>query len=138
MAAAMGRKMRMGSQAASVGRSRLKPPRDWQASVTAENDTATTRQMPIEQAAGRSFATIEGLGAERLHPLQQAWLDEDVAQCGFCQPGMIMTAAAMLADNPSPTDAEIDEVMADSVCRCGTYNRMREAIRRAAGELRRR
>ena len=94
--------------------------------------------MPIEQAAGRSFATIEGLGAERLHPLQQAWLDEDVAQCGFCQPGMIMTAAAMLADNPSPTDAEIDEVMADSVCRCGTYNRMREAIRRAAGELRRR
>ena len=88
--------------------------------------------LPIADAAGRSFVTIEGLGRDRLHPLQQAWLDADVAQCGYCQPGMIMTAAAMLADNPTPTDAEIDRVMSDSVCRCGTYNRMREAIRRAA------
>ena len=89
-------------------------------------------QIRIADAAGRSFVTIEGLGARKLHPLQQAWLDVDVAQCGFCQPGMIMSAAAMLAANPAPTDAEIDEVMSDSVCRCGTYNRMREAIRRAA------
>ena len=86
----------------------------------------------VADAAGRSFVTIEGLGAKRLHPLQQAWLDADVAQCGFCQPGMIMTAAALLAVNPAPTDAQIDEAMSDSVCRCGTYNRMREAIRAAA------
>lgn len=89
--------------------------------------------LTIAEAAGRSFTTIEGLAqGETLHPVQQAWLDEDVAQCGFCQPGMIMTAAALLAGNPAPTDAEIDEAMSSSVCRCGTYNRMRDAIRRAA------
>ena len=89
-------------------------------------------QVPIAEAAGKSFTTIEGLGAGGLHPCQQAWLDEDVAQCGYCQPGMIMTAAAFLAASPSPSDAEIDRAMSDSVCRCGTYNRMRAAIRRAA------
>jgi aerobic-type carbon monoxide dehydrogenase small subunit (CoxS/CutS family) len=94
--------------------------------------------LPIAAAAGRRFTTIEGLGANGLHPVQQAWLDEDVAQCGFCQPGMIMTAAAMLAGNPSPSDAAIDEVMSNSVCRCGTYNRMRAAIRRAAAGMSRR
>ena len=88
--------------------------------------------IPVSAAAGRSFVTIEGLGAKRLHVIQQAWLDADVAQCGYCQPGMIMTAAALLASNASPTDAQIDEAMSDSVCRCGTYLRMREAIRRAA------
>jgi isoquinoline 1-oxidoreductase alpha subunit len=93
-------------------------------------------QVPVAEAAGKSFVTIEGLGAQRLHPCQQAWLDEDVAQCGFCQPGMIMNAAAFLARNPSPSDAEIDAAMSDSVCRCGTYNRMRAAIRRAARSLR--
>ena len=90
-------------------------------------------QVTIADAAGGSFATIEGLGAGGLHACQQAWLDEDVAQCGFCQPGMIMTAAALLAATPSPTDAQIDAAMSSSVCRCGTYNRMRAAIRRAAG-----
>jgi len=93
--------------------------------------------ISIAEAAGRSFVTIEGLGAEQLHPVQQAWLDADVAQCGFCQPGMIMTAAALLTENPSPSDAEIDEAMSQSVCRCGTYNRMREAIRRAAEGMKR-
>jgi len=88
--------------------------------------------VPIAEAAGRSFTTIEGLANGKLHAVQQAWLDEDVAQCGFCQPGMIMTAAALLERHPSPTDAEIDEAMSGSVCRCGTYNRMRAAIRRAA------
>jgi aerobic-type carbon monoxide dehydrogenase small subunit (CoxS/CutS family) len=88
--------------------------------------------IPIAAAAGRSFVTIEGLGEKRLHPLQRAWLDADVAQCGFCQPGMIMSAAALLAANQTASDAEIDEVMSESVCRCGTYNRMREAIRRVA------
>jgi isoquinoline 1-oxidoreductase alpha subunit len=93
-------------------------------------------QIPISAAAGRSFVTIEGLGAKRLHPCQQAWLDLDVAQCGYCQPGMIMTAAALLAENPSPSDAEIDAVLSDHVCRCGTYNRMRAAVRRAAAATR--
>jgi len=89
--------------------------------------------VPIAAAAGKSYVTIEGLGTPaKLHPVQQAWLDADVAQCGFCQPGMIMTAAAMLAETPSPTDQQIDAAMSGSVCRCGTYNRMREAIRRAA------
>lgn len=94
--------------------------------------------IPISSAAGRAFTTIEGLGAKELHPVQRAWLDADVAQCGYCQPGMIMTAAALLAERPSPTDAEIDAVMSELVCRCGTYNRMREAIRRAADAMRKR
>jgi len=92
--------------------------------------------VPIAQANGRRFTTIEGLGADGLHAVQQAWLDGDVAQCGFCQPGMIMTAAALIAEHPDPTDAQIDEAMSGSVCRCGTYRRMREAIRRAAREAR--
>jgi isoquinoline 1-oxidoreductase alpha subunit len=88
--------------------------------------------VPIAEAAGREFTTIEGLGERGLHPCQQAWLDVDVAQCGFCQPGMIMAAAALLNQHPAPTDAQIDAAMSDLVCRCGTYNRMREAIHRAA------
>jgi len=88
--------------------------------------------IPVAAAAGKSYVTIEGLAGKQLHACQQAWIDEDVAQCGYCQPGMIMTAAALLRANPSPSDAEIDAAMANSVCRCGTYNRMRAAIRRAA------
>jgi isoquinoline 1-oxidoreductase subunit alpha len=88
--------------------------------------------IPISAAAAKSYVTIEGLASKQLHACQQAWLEEDVAQCGYCQPGMIMTAAALLRANPSPTDVEIDAAMANSVCRCGTYNRMRAAIRRAA------
>jgi isoquinoline 1-oxidoreductase alpha subunit len=101
---------------------------------TIHRDGAAVRScmVPISDAAGGRFVTIEGLGAKKLHPCQQAWLDADVAQCGFCQPGMIMTAAALLEGTPAPTDAQIDEAMANSVCRCGTYNRMREAIHRAA------
>lgn len=94
--------------------------------------------MPIAAADGGRFTTIEGLGEERMHPLQQAWLDEDVAQCGYCQPGMIMSAAALLKDTPSPSDAEIDAAMSTSVCRCGTYTRMRAAIRKAAAAMRNR
>jgi isoquinoline 1-oxidoreductase alpha subunit len=102
-----------------------------------ENGQATRSCLiPVSAAAGKRYVTIEGLGAPRLHACQQAWLDEDVAQCGYCQPGMIMTAAAFLRENPSPTDEEIDAAMASSVCRCGTYNRMRAAIRRAATALR--
>lgn len=86
----------------------------------------------FREAAGKSYTTIEGLSADGSHPIQQAWLAEDVAQCGYCQPGMIMNACALLAAKPKPTDADIDAAMADSVCRCGTYPRIRKAIRRAA------
>jgi len=91
-------------------------------------------QIPVSEANGRGFTTIEGLSATGDHPCQKAWLAEDVAQCGYCQPGMIMTAASLLMNNPNPTPAEIDAVMSKSVCRCGTYGRMRRAILRAARE----
>ena len=86
---------------------------------------------PIAECAERTLTTIEGLAdGEQLHPVQQAWIDEDVAQCGFCQPGQIMAAVALLANNPNPTDADIDAI--ENVCRCGTYSRIRAAIKRAA------
>jgi isoquinoline 1-oxidoreductase subunit alpha len=93
-------------------------------------------QIPCSETAGRNFMTIEGLSRDGNHPCQQAWLDEEVAQCGFCQPGMIMTACGLLKTNPNPMDADIDNVLSDSVCRCGTYPRMRKAIRRAAEKMR--
>jgi isoquinoline 1-oxidoreductase alpha subunit len=84
--------------------------------------------------AGRSIRTIEGLAeGAKLHPVQQAWIDVDVAQCGYCQAGQIMSAAALLAKNPDPTDADIDAAMAGNYCRCGTYNRIRRAVHNAAG-----
>jgi isoquinoline 1-oxidoreductase alpha subunit len=87
---------------------------------------------PVSECAGRAVTTIEGLAnGATLHPVQQAWIDEDVAQCGFCQPGQIMAAAALLASNAHPTDADID--LLENVCRCGTYVRIRKAIHRAAG-----
>ena len=89
-------------------------------------------QVAAREAKGRSFTTIEGLSKDASHPCQRAWLEEDVAQCGFCQPGMILSACSLLRDHPNPTDGEIDTAMSDSICRCGTYPRMRKAIRRAA------
>ena len=90
--------------------------------------------VTISQAAGKNVVTIEGLAKNgRLHPVQQAWLDDDVAQCGYCQPGQIMQAAAMLKTNKAPTDADIDGIM--NVCRCGTYCRIRTAIKRAAAAM---
>jgi isoquinoline 1-oxidoreductase alpha subunit len=85
---------------------------------------------------GQAVTTIEGLGKGRLHVLQEAWLAEDVAQCGYCQPGQIMSAAALLATRPRPTDAEIDDALSGNLCRCGTYPRIRAAVRRAAGVAR--
>lgn len=76
--------------------------------------------------------TIEGLSADRSHPVQQAWIEQDVPQCGYCQSGQIMSAVALLAKKPQPTDADIDEAMAGNLCRCGTYTRIRSAIHRAA------
>jgi len=101
-----------------------------------ENGTAVRScQIAIAKAADKSYTTIEGLSAVSSngnHPCQMAWVEEDVAQCGFCQPGMIMEAAALLARDHTPSDAEIDQVMAQHVCRCGTYQRIRRAIHRAA------
>ena len=88
---------------------------------------------PITAAAGRRVITIEGLSPDGSHPVQRAWVEEDVSQCGYCQPGQIMSAAALLAAKPHPTDAEIDAAMSGNICRCGTYNRVRRAIHRAAG-----
>ena len=88
---------------------------------------------PISQAAGKKITTIEGLGANGLHPLQKAWIAEDVPQCGYCQSGQIMAAVALLAKTPKPTDAQITESMSANICRCGTYDRIRKAIHRAAG-----
>ncbi|HEX5064086.1 MAG TPA: (2Fe-2S)-binding protein [Kofleriaceae bacterium] len=88
---------------------------------------------PVRRAEGRSVTTIEGLSSDGSHPVQQAWLDLRVPQCGYCQVGQIMTAAALLEAKPKPTDAEIDQSMAGNICRCGTYTRIRSAIKKAAG-----
>jgi aerobic-type carbon monoxide dehydrogenase small subunit (CoxS/CutS family) len=87
---------------------------------------------PISDAGDKKITTIEGLSANRSHPLQQAWVAEDVPQCGYCQSGMIMTAAALLAEKPKPTDEEIDAALGTHICRCGTYQRIRQAVHRAA------
>jgi isoquinoline 1-oxidoreductase alpha subunit len=88
--------------------------------------------LPVGQVEGE-VTTIEGLAINgKLHPVQQAWLDEQVAQCGYCQAGQIMSAAALLEANPAPTDADIDEAMNGNLCRCGTYPRIRSAIKKAA------
>lgn len=88
---------------------------------------------PVRRAEGKSVTTIEGLSPDRKHPLQQAWLELRVPQCGYCQAGQLMSASALLAANPKPTDAEIDASMAGNLCRCGTYVRILAAIKRAAG-----
>lgn len=93
-------------------------------------------QLDVSRIRGRAVTTIEGLSADGGHPLQRAWIAEDVPQCGYCQAGQIMGAAALLAARPKPTDAEIDTAMAGHVCRCGTYVRIRAAIHRAAEEAR--
>jgi aerobic-type carbon monoxide dehydrogenase small subunit (CoxS/CutS family) len=90
---------------------------------------------PISNVAGKSVTTIEGLSADRSNPIQQAWIAEDVPQCGYCQSGQIMTAAALLAKTANPTDADIDEAMRNNICRCGTYQSIRRAVHLAA-ELR--
>ena len=90
---------------------------------------------PMSTAAGKRVTTIEGLSRNTTHALQQAWIAEDVPQCGYCQSGQIMSAAALVAKTAKPTDAEIDEAMSGNICRCGTYNRIRRAIHRAAGQV---
>lgn len=87
---------------------------------------------PVTAAQGREITTIEGLANGQLHPLQQAWIDEQVPQCGYCQSGQIMSAAALLKRNPTPSDNEIDAAMQGNICRCGTYDRVRNAIKKAS------
>jgi isoquinoline 1-oxidoreductase alpha subunit len=93
-------------------------------------------QTPVSAAAGKKISTIESLSKDNSHPLQKAWLAHDVPQCGYCQSGQLMSAAALLAKNKNPTDADIDNAMSGNICRCGTYNRMRAAIHDAAAEMR--
>ncbi len=106
---------------------------------TVHVDDVATRScvMPVGQAEGKAITTIEGLSPDGSHPLQQAWLALDVPQCGYCQSGMLMSAAALLNDKPKPTDQDINDAM-NNICRCGTYNRVRAAIHMAAeGGIRR-
>ena len=101
--------------------------------VHLEGEAVRSCVTPVSRAAGKEVTTIEGLGDELRRPLQQAWIDEDVPQCGYCQSGQIMAAAVLLRENPNPTDADIDDCMTGNICRCGTYLRIRRAIHRAAG-----
>jgi aerobic-type carbon monoxide dehydrogenase small subunit (CoxS/CutS family) len=101
---------------------------------TVHVDGVATRScvLPLRAVAGKSVTTIEGLAPNRSHPLQRAWVELDVPQCGYCQSGQIMAAAALLRANSAPTDADIDAAMSGNLCRCGTYARIRSAIHRAA------
>ena len=100
--------------------------------VHIDGQPARSCSTTAASAVGREITTIEGLSDENSHPLQQAWIEDTVPQCGYCQSGQIMSAAALLARSPDPTDSEIDSAMAGNLCRCGTYNRIRQAIHRAA------
>ena len=106
---------------------------------TVHLDGAAVRSCSVEvgTVAGKHVRTIEGLAGEggALHPLQEAWIEHDVAQCGYCQPGQLMQAAALLNRHPKPSDSEIDDAMSGNLCRCGTYVRIRAAIHSAAGKV---
>lgn len=100
--------------------------------VQLDGEPVKSCSTPLSAVAGRSVQTIEGLSPDGRHPLQLAWVLEDVPQCGYCQSGQIMTAAALLAKHPRPSDAQIDAAMSEVLCRCGSYGRIRRAIHRAA------
>ncbi len=100
--------------------------------VHLDGEAAHACMTPVSAVAERRVVTIEGLSPQRDHPVQLAWIAEEVPQCGYCQPGQIMAAAALLAKTPKPTDADIDQAMSGNLCRCGTYLRIRRAIHRAA------
>lgn len=96
---------------------------------------ARSCSFPVGSVAGKKITTIEGLSNNRSHPVQQAWIEEQVPQCGYCQSGQIMTAVAFLEKNPRPTAAEVDDAMSNNICRCGTAQRMRKAILKAAERM---
>ena len=100
--------------------------------VTLDGKAVRSCQTPVSTVSGRKVMTIEGLSSDSSHPLQKAWIAEQVPQCGYCQSGQIMSAAALLTKTPRPTDEDIDAAMAGNICRCGTYQRIRRAIHRAA------
>jgi isoquinoline 1-oxidoreductase alpha subunit len=104
--------------------------------VMVEGNAVRSCVTPVERVSGKRITTIEGLSAANTHPVQKAWIDEQVAQCGYCQPGQMMSAAALLAANNNPSDDDIDRAMSGNICRCGTYVRIRKAIHRAAAEIR--
>ena len=103
--------------------------------VLANGEAIRSCSTPLQTVAGKKITTIEGLSPDGTHPLQKAWLAENVPQCGYCQAGQIMSAAALLQKTKKPTDAQIDEAMSGNLCRCGTYMRIRSAIHRAAEEV---
>ena len=102
-------------------------------SVHIDGEVVRACVTPVRRAEGKAVTTIEGLSSDGTHPLQQAWVELNVPQCGYCQAGQIMTAAALLRKRPKPTDQEIDVSMGGNICRCGTYIRIRAAIKKAAG-----
>jgi isoquinoline 1-oxidoreductase alpha subunit len=101
---------------------------------TVHIDGEATRSCitPVSSVAGKKVTTIEGLSPDRSHPVQRAWIEVDVPQCGYCQSGQIMSASALLAQKPKPSDSDIDDAMKGNICRCGTYQRIRQAVHRAA------
>jgi aerobic-type carbon monoxide dehydrogenase small subunit (CoxS/CutS family) len=100
--------------------------------VNLEGDAIRSCVTPLSRAEGKRVTTVEGLSKRNAHPLQRAWLAEQVPQCGYCQSGQLMSAAVLLRKNPKPTDADIDDAMSGNICRCGTYGRIRRAIHLAA------
>ena len=100
--------------------------------VHVEGNAVRSCMLQVSQLVGMNITTIEGLSADGDHPVQKAWLEHDVPQCGYCQSGQIMTAAALLKNNPAPSDREIDAAMNGNICRCGTYVRIKEAIKTAS------
>jgi isoquinoline 1-oxidoreductase alpha subunit len=102
--------------------------------VHLDGEAVRSCTLPVGQVSGRAITTIEGLSPSGDHPLQRAWIEEKVSQCGYCQPGQIMATAVLLAETPHPSDDDIDAAMSGNLCRCGTYQRIRRAIHRAAGE----
>jgi len=100
--------------------------------VHLDGEAVRSCSVPVSAASGKQITTIEGLSGDGSHPLQLAWVVEQVPQCGYCQSGQIMQAAALLAKTPAPTDADIDAAMSGNICRCGTYQRIRAAIHRAS------
>jgi isoquinoline 1-oxidoreductase subunit alpha len=100
--------------------------------VHIDGEVARSCSTPISKVAGKKVTTIEGLSADGSHPVQVAWMAEDVPQCGYCQSGQIMSAVALLVKKSNPTDSDIDDAMSGNICRCGTYQRIRKAIHRAA------
>lgn len=100
--------------------------------IMLDNVAVRSCMLPVSAVSKKSITTIEGLSENGDHPVQKAWIEQDVAQCGYCQTGQIMTAAALLKSNPNPTDAQIEASMSGNICRCGTYLRIKEAIKTAA------